>query len=103
MVSPFVSPASRLPRWLLAAIAAMAVSAIPLAAVVAQNGGSASFTVAETGRGYGSLQAAVDAIGNREGTVVIASGKRNEGAVQSEGVMHFRSEQLGEAQPGREA
>ena len=71
MVSPFASSASRQPRWLLAAIAAMAVSAIPLAAVLAQTGGSASFTVAETGRGYGSLQAAVDAIGNREGTVVI--------------------------------
>lgn len=103
MVSPFVSPASRLPRWLLAAIAAMAVSAIPLAAVLAQTGGSASFTVAETGRGYGSLQAAVDAIGNREGTVVIAPGNWNECAVQSEGVVHFRAEQPGEALLGGKA
>ena len=103
MVSPFVSPASRLPRWLLAAIAAMAVSAIPLAAVLAQTGGSASFTVTETGRGYGSLQAAVDAIGNREGTVVIAPGNWNECAVQSEGVVHFRAEQPGEALLGGKA
>ena len=71
MVSPFVPPASRLPRWLLASVALVAVGAIPVAALLAQNGPSASFTVAETGRGYRSLQAAVDAIGDREGTVVM--------------------------------
>lgn len=103
MVSPFVSPASRLPRWLFVAIAAMAVSAIPLAALLAQTGGSASFTVAETGRGYGSLQAAVDAIGTREGTVVIAPGNWNECAVQSEGVVHFRAAQPGTALLGGKA
>lgn len=96
MDSPFAPPASRLPRWLLAAVGAVAVSAIPLAALLAQGRGPASFTVAETGRGYGSLQAAVDAIGDREGTVVIASGNWNECAVQDAGVVHFRA-----AEPGR--
>ena len=67
MVSPFASSASRMPRWLFAAGAAVAISAIPLAAVLAQGPSTASFTVAETGRGYASLQAAVDATLNETG------------------------------------
>ena len=103
MVSPFVPPASRLPRWLLASVALVAVGAIPDAALLAQNGPSASFTVAETGRGYGSLQAAVDAIGDREGTVVIAPGNWNECAVQREGVVHFRAAEAGRSLLGGKA
>ena len=103
MASPFVPPASRLPRWLLAAIAAAAVGVIPLAALLAQGEGRASFTVAETGRGYSSLQAAVDAIGDSEGTVVIAAGNWNECAVQRDGVVHFRAEQPGMALLGGKA
>ncbi|MEC7534929.1 MAG: right-handed parallel beta-helix repeat-containing protein, partial [Pseudomonadota bacterium] len=103
MVSPFVPPASRLPRWLLASVALVAVGAIPVAALLAQNGPSASFTVAETGRGYGSLQAAVDAIGDREGTVVIAPGNWNECAVQREGVVHFRAAEAGRSLLGGKA
>ena len=38
MVSPFVPPASRLPRWLLASVALVAVGAIPVAALLAQIG-----------------------------------------------------------------
>ena len=97
MVSPYASSASRMPRWLLAAVAAVAISAIPLAAVLAQGPSTASFTVAETGRGFASLQAAVDAIGSGEGTVVIASGNWRECAVQREGVVHFRAAQPGSA------
>ena len=103
MVSPFASPASRLPRWLLAGVAGIAVAAIPLAALMAQANGPASFTVAETGRGYGSLQAAVDAIGDREGTIVIAPGNWNECAVQREGVVHFRAAEAGKSLLGGKA
>lgn len=103
MVSPLSQPNSRLPRWLLASIAGAAVCAIPLAALLAQPKAQASFTVEETGRGYGSLQDAVDAIGNREGTVVIAPGNWNECAVQREGVVHFRAAQAGTALLGGKA
>ena len=103
MMSPFVSPASRLPRWLLAAVGVAAVGAIPLAALLAQGGGASSFTVLETGRGYGSLQEAVDAIGDREGTVIIAPGNWSECAVQSEGVVHFRAAEAGKALLGGQA
>ncbi|KWV94993.1 right-handed parallel beta-helix repeat-containing protein [Erythrobacter sp. AP23] len=103
MASPFVPHATRLPRWLLAAVAAMAVSAIPLAAVLAQGGGPSTFTVAETGRGYASLQDAVDAIGDREGTIVIAPGNWNECAVQRDGVVHFRAAQPGSSLLGGRA
>ena len=76
---------------------------IPLAALLAQGEGRASFTVAKTGRGYVSLQAAVDAIGDSEGTVVIAAGNWNECAVQRDGVVHFRAEQPGKALLGGKA
>ncbi|MBX7481825.1 right-handed parallel beta-helix repeat-containing protein [Qipengyuania sp. 6D47A] len=84
-------------------VGVVAVGAIPLAALLAQSNGEASFTVAETGRGYGSLQAAVDAIGDREGTIVIASGNWQDCAVQSEGVIHFRAAKAGTALLGGKA
>ena len=73
------------------------VALLALAALLAQGGGASSFTVLETGRGYGSLQEAVDAIGDREGTVIIAPGNWSECAVQSEGVVHFRAAEAGKA------
>lgn len=103
MISPFVPPSSRLPRWLLASVAVMAVGVIPLAALLAQAGERATFTVEETGRGYASLQDAVDAIGNREGTVIIAPGNWNQCAVQRAGVVHFRAAQPGAALLGGKA
>ncbi len=103
MISPFVSPASRVPRWLLAAVGTIAVGAIPLAALLAQNGGRATYTVAETGRGYGSLQQAVDAIGDGEGTIMIESGNWNDCAVQNGGVVHFRAAEAGKALLGGRA
>lgn len=104
MNSPVAPHISRLPRWLLAMVSAVAVAAIPLAAVLAQSApAAATFTVAETGRGYGSLQAAVDAIGDREGTVVIASGNWRECAVQEAGVVHFRAAEPGKALLGGRA
>lgn len=103
MNQPFAPPTTRLPRWLFALVAVVAVAAIPLAAAVAQAGSGASFTIAETGRGYGSLQAAVDAIGDGEGTVVIASGNWQECAVQQAGVVHFRAAQAGKALLGGRA
>ena len=97
MDMPFAPAASRLPRWLFALVAGVSIGAIPVAALLAQQPQRASFTVAETGRGYASLQQAVDAIGDGEGTVIIAPGNWRECAVQERGVVHFRAAQAGKA------
>ena len=58
-------------------------------AATAQN--AAPFQNAETGRGYGSLQQAVDAIGEGEGTIIIAPGSYRQCAVQQAGDIAFRA------------
>lgn len=58
-------------------------------AASAQNG--APFQNAETGRGYTSLQAAVDSIGDAEGTIIIAPGTYRQCAVQTSGIIAFRA------------
>lgn len=56
---------------------------------VAQSG--SAFKVAESGRSYASLQAAVDAINDGEGTIIIAPGTYRQCAVQKAGVVAFRA------------
>jgi hypothetical protein len=73
------------------ALAALALAATPL---LAQDGG-ASFTVRETGQGFGSLQEAVSAIGSGRGTIVIAPGRYRQCAVQEGGDVTFAA-----ARPG---
>ena len=88
--------ASGRPSLLLAgAIAAAAIAAIPLAAVLAQS--SAPFTVVETGKGYGQLQQAVNAIGNGSGTIAIAPGTYRQCAVQTAGSVSYLAAQPGTA------
>jgi hypothetical protein len=58
---------------------------------------SAPFKVAETGRGYGSLQEAVSAIGRGSGTIRIAPGRYGECAVQEAGRIAFVAEERGTA------
>ncbi|GLS99906.1 hypothetical protein GCM10007897_12890 [Sphingobium jiangsuense] len=59
----------------------------------AQSGGP--FTVAETGARYGSLVEAVGAIGNGDGTIMIAPGTYRQCVVQEAGAIAYRA-----AQPG---
>ncbi len=59
------------------------------AAASAQN--AAPFQNAETGRSYSNLQQAVDAIGEGEGTIIIAPGTFRQCAVQKAGVIAFRA------------
>ncbi len=47
------------------------------------------YTVSATGRHYAALQAAVDAIGNQQGTIVIAPGPYRDCAVQTAGDVAF--------------
>lgn len=82
--------------FLAAAAAVLAIAAAaPLAAVFAQGRSTAPFRVAETGRGYASLQEAVDAIGAGRATIVIAPGTYRQCAVQEEGVITYLAEAPG--------
>lgn len=81
----------------MAAVCILAVGVIPLGALLAQGSGQAGFTVSETKRGYATLQQAVDAVGEGEGTIVIAPGEWQECAVQTRGRITFRAAQSGTA------
>ncbi len=65
------------------------------AAALAQD--SAPFTVAENGQGFYSLSEAVEAIGARRGTIVIAPGAYGDCAVQTEGQITYRAAVAGQA------
>lgn len=56
---------------------------------VAQTG--PAFKIAESGRSYASLQAAVDAIKDGEGSIIIAPGTYRQCAVQKAGTVAFRA------------
>ena len=90
MVSTPASASERVPKWILVAVSGLALAAIPLAAVVAQEA-RAPFTVVETGRGYPTLQLAVEAVGDGKGTIEIAAGNWRECAVQTAGVITYRA------------
>ena len=94
MVSPFALAAERLPRWIVGGVAAFAVAAIPLAAVMAQPAAS-SFTIAGTGQGFASLQAAVDAIGDGDAAILIAPGIHEQCAIQRSGRIEYRAQEPG--------
>ncbi|RDC58876.1 hypothetical protein HME9302_02549 [Alteripontixanthobacter maritimus] len=79
-------------------LAATAIAAIPAAAVLAQPANSGSpFTVVESGRSFGTIQQAVDTIGNGTGTIAIAPGEHRQCAVQSEGSIAYFAVQPGTA------
>lgn len=78
---------------ILLASSALGFAIIPLAAANVQSG--AAFTVMETGRGYASLQQAVDSIGNRRGTIEIAPGTYRQCAVQKAGVITYVAREYG--------
>jgi hypothetical protein len=72
-------------------LTAAALFALPAAAQ------AAPFTVVETGRGYNQLKAAVEAIGNGNGTIIIASGAYGDCAVQTQGAITYRAQVPGRA------
>ena len=75
-------------KWAIA-LATLAVAAIPLTALMAQDRGAARFTVIETGQGFGSLQRAIESIGNGRGSIAIAPGTYRECAVQETGQISY--------------
>jgi hypothetical protein len=78
----------------LIACAALTGAAFPAVLASAQ---SPNYTVVETGRGYGNLQAAVDAIGDGMGTIRFASGSYGDCAVQSGGDILYQAEVPGQS------
>lgn len=80
----------------LAATCALAIAAIPMAALLAQPGEGA-FTVVESGRSYARLQQAVDAIGDGTGTIAIAPGTHRQCAVQQRGSVTYLASRPGSA------
>ncbi|RXZ64451.1 right-handed parallel beta-helix repeat-containing protein [Pelagerythrobacter rhizovicinus] len=87
---------ARLSLTLTGAVAVLSVAAIPAAALLAQPE-TPPFTVVETGERYASLQRAVDAIGDGEGTIAIASGTHRQCAVQEGGSISYLAAEPGKA------
>ncbi|WP_454598237.1 right-handed parallel beta-helix repeat-containing protein [Qipengyuania sp. SM2507] len=102
MILRRASQCSRPSLWAVGALAALAVAAIPVAALLAQPG-TAPFTIAENGEGFAQLQDAVDAIGNGSGTILFAPGAYNQCAVQEAGTITYRAREIGTATLAGEA
>lgn len=71
--------------------------AAPLATGPAFGQATAPFTIVETGQGFSSLQQAVNAIGEGDGTIRIAPGRYRDCAVQTAGRVAFKAERRGTA------
>lgn len=88
-----------LPRpslWLAGAIGALAVLAIPLGALLAQER-AIRCTVIESGQGFERLQQAVDAIGDERGTIAIAPGRHADCAVKTASIVSYLVSEPGTA------
>ena len=68
-----------------------------IAASALAQGGDGPFAVERTGRSYPTLAAAVNAIGNGSGTIVIAPGTYRQCAVQQAGAITYRAGRAGTA------
>ena len=75
-------------------LTAVALAVSPVALMAQQ---SAPYSVVETGRSYGRLQDAVDAIGGGRGTIVIAPGRYADCAVQEDGEVSYVATSAGSA------
>lgn len=79
--------------FVLSAAAMAALVAVPTTGVQAQRGGG--FTITESGERFGSLQAAVSAVGNARATISIAPGTYRQCAVQSAGSIRYVAQTAG--------
>lgn len=77
--------------------AMIAVALFAPATLVTVPASAQAVSVPELRRNFASVQAAVDAIGDGEGTVLLAPGLYRQCAVQTAGVVHFRSSEPGRA------
>jgi len=84
-----------LAKALTVALSSTALALTATASIAQSSGGD--FTVTETGRSYSSLQSAINAIGNRRGTIAVAPGTYRQCAVQQAGVITYVTEKPGSA------
>jgi hypothetical protein len=75
---------------------ALLFAALAAAPLAAQQAG-APFVVRESGRGFSTLQRAIDAVGGGSGTIVIAPGRYRQCAVQEAGEIAYVARQAGTA------
>lgn len=75
----------------------VAVTVALTAPAAAQNPTTAPFVVQETGEGFAALDDAVNAIGNGDGTILIAPGTYRDCTVQTGGIITYRAVQPGSA------
>lgn len=97
LLSHPTSGVARNDRLALLLLSGLALAIIPLGALFAQGTPQRPYTIAENGRSYGSLQQAVDAIGDASGTIRIASGRWRDCAVQTQGAVAYVAEVPGQA------
>ena len=97
MLSHPNSGVARNDRLALLLLGGLALMVIPLGALFAQGNSPQPYTIAENGRSYGSLQQAVDAIGDTSGTIRIASGRWRDCAVQTQGSVAYVAQVPGQA------
>jgi hypothetical protein len=83
-------------RLALLLLGGLALVLVPFGALYAQ-GTPRPYTIVENGRSYGSLQQAVDAIGDASGTIRIASGRWRDCAVQTAGSVAYVAAVPGQA------
>jgi hypothetical protein len=67
------------------------IALFSLAATSALAQGGPAFRVAESGRSFGSLQEAVDAIGTGQGTIIVSPGIYQDCAIQTAGVIAYKA------------
>lgn len=76
-------------------LAVLLLAAFLLTGTAANAQGGQPFVIKENGRSFATLQAAVDAIGDRRGTIEIASGTYRQCAVQTRGVVIYTARKSG--------
>ncbi|GMN03451.1 right-handed parallel beta-helix repeat-containing protein [Erythrobacter sp. MTPC3] len=76
-------------------VAGVCAALIPLAALLAQQPPRAAFVVEETGRGFDTLQSAVNSVGAGRATIEIAPGTYQQCAVQTQGVITYTAREYG--------
>ena len=77
------------------AFALIALCALLFGGTAASAQGGAPFVIKENGRGFANLQDAVNAIGDRRGTIEIAPGTYRQCAVQTQGVVIYAAREYG--------
>ena len=70
---------------------------VAVAATALAQGQSAPFTLSDSGRGYATLSDALNAIGDGQGTIIVAPGTYRQCAVQQAGVVTIRAAKPGTA------